>query len=514
MRRTRISIALLVLSACFSWSLVVADDAYDHETWKNGYFGTSTYGGFLSGGGMYSLSVNKYTGGYNLHIPILSLPGRAGHDLNLYLSYGSKQFWLEKAMVYDYDLRTYVHGFNSYSYLPGPHQGRWVLNIWPSLKEESPGEYLFTTPDGAVHRLHQYAGGWYIASDGSYIAYSVGSKHVAYPSGEFFDFSEYDTNHRVHYVDRNGNRITYVFGSYYGSWRPVQIIDTLGREIDFTYGDSYWGFVTQIRVQNHAGQDLTFDLQYQTITADLAAYERYGGTYRPYYGSSNNAAYPGRVLTRLTLPNSTSCDFSYAFDHIYVSGYPPYYDASTFQLSHLSLPTGGSLDFSYASPPMPYGYAPGTPDYWYDLEPYAERLSRRIGSITVDPLDGYPFTTTYQYQRDSSGNVTQTTEIKPDGSRIVTTFNVAGTADQFLRNVEEAYDTDGTTLMQTVSSYWTETDYGRRISTTQITWSMPYGSSNPYHPEGWGTVSTNRVYDSMGRLIEEKTGSGTSLLPP
>ena len=60
-----------------------------------------------------------------------------------------------------------------------------------------------------------------------------------------------------------------VFGSCSGAWRPVQIIDTLGREIDFIYGDSRWSFVTEIRVQNHQGQNLTFGVQYQTITADL-----------------------------------------------------------------------------------------------------------------------------------------------------------------------------------------------------------------------------------------------------
>ncbi len=378
--------------------------------------------------------------------------------------------------------------------MPGPHQGRWFLNIWPSLKEESPGEYLFSTPDGAVHRLHQYSGGWHVATDGSYIGYNPTSKHVAYPSGEFFDFSEYDTNHRIHHVDRNGNRITYVFGSYSGAWRPVQIIDTLGREIDFIYGDSRWSFVTEIRVQNHQGQNLTFGVQYQTITADLSAFERYSGSYRPYYGSSDNAAYPGRVLTQITLPNGTSYGMDYRFDHIYVGGYPPYYDTSTFQLSELTLPTGASLGFEYATPPMPYGYPPGTQDYWKDHEQYAERLSRRIGSITVDPLDGYPFTTTYTYQRDTKGNVTQATETKPDGSKIVTTFNAKDTTYAFLRNVEDTYDTDGTTRLQHTLSYWTDTSYGKRASRTDVQMESTLG---------FGYLRNEHVYNSMGQQTQE-----------
>lgn len=121
----RTFVALSIVTSCLLWNLPAQDDPYDHEASKNGYFQTSTYGGFLAGGGMYSLSVNKYSGGYNLHIPILSLPGRAGHDLNIYASYGSKQFWLEEGYVYDYDLRTFVPGFLSHSYLPGPHQQRF-----------------------------------------------------------------------------------------------------------------------------------------------------------------------------------------------------------------------------------------------------------------------------------------------------------------------------------------------------------------------------------------------------
>ena len=64
--------------------------------------------------------------------------------------------------------------------------------------------------------------------------------------------------------------------------------------------------------------------------------------------------------TQITLPNGTSYGMDYRFDHIYVGGYPPYYDTSTFQLSELTLPTGASLGFEYATPPMPYGYPPGT----------------------------------------------------------------------------------------------------------------------------------------------------------
>jgi hypothetical protein len=146
------------------------DDPYDRESVRNGYFHTSTYGG-LGGGSLYTLSVNPYSGGYNLHLPVLELPGRAGHDLRLSLTFNSKQFYLLETWISTW--YGYRYGFGPESYLPGPHQGRWLLNVWPSLKEEVAGSlYRFTTPDGAVHKLDQpAAGGWLRSRDGSDLAY-------------------------------------------------------------------------------------------------------------------------------------------------------------------------------------------------------------------------------------------------------------------------------------------------------------------------------------------------------
>ena len=78
----RTFVALSIVTSCLLWNLL-AQAIRTIMKPREGLFPDVDLWGFLAGGGMYSLSVNN-SGGYNLHIPILSLPGRAGHDLNIY----------------------------------------------------------------------------------------------------------------------------------------------------------------------------------------------------------------------------------------------------------------------------------------------------------------------------------------------------------------------------------------------------------------------------------------------
>jgi len=258
MLRQRFQLFVIVsalLTSTVSWAL--ADDPYEQEQWKNGYFGTSTYGG-PGAGGYYQMSVNLHNGGVNLHIPLLTLPGRAGHDLAIVASYNSKQVireypeWMYNGIEYDW-------GHKAHFYHEGPTMGRWVINVWPNLKIDG-SIYYFTTPDGAVHKLSKYSYPWYVAEDGSDIAYNPSTLKVEYPNGEVFDFSEYDSSYLVHHVDRNGNRITYHFENT-GWHRPYKIVDTLGREVLLTYDGLE---IIQITIKNHAGQDLIYSFGYDT----------------------------------------------------------------------------------------------------------------------------------------------------------------------------------------------------------------------------------------------------------
>ncbi len=193
---------------------------------------------------------------------MLELAGRAGHDLQLSLTFDSKQIYLVETWISTW--YGYRYGFEPASYLPGPHQGRWVLNVWPSLKEEIAGSlYRFTTPDGAVHKLDQVsAGGWLPSRDGSDLAYHPTSQRVAGPGGDFFDFSEYAANRVVHHTDRNGNRISYHYQSAQGGWRPWKIVDTVGREVELVCDGATWSEITELRLLRPGHSALVWRFEY------------------------------------------------------------------------------------------------------------------------------------------------------------------------------------------------------------------------------------------------------------
>ena len=247
MKASRLSLIVLITSLF----LPVAhgqSEPEDMEMYKNGILPTGTYAG--SG-----VSVNLYNGNFTQTIPLISLPGRGGHDLNLTLTYNSKQLVREEVGA-DWEGRWFHEG---------PTVGRWVTNFWPSLKSEgTPGNmtYYLTTPDGAVHRLVDLGGGTYGSVDSTNIYYLEYQDVVYLLSGYRLDFSDYDSLQKIYHVDPNGNYITYEFSATGSS--PEKIIDTLGREVTFSYHTSgtQAGEMKDITVKNHAGSDLVYSFDY------------------------------------------------------------------------------------------------------------------------------------------------------------------------------------------------------------------------------------------------------------
>jgi hypothetical protein len=450
-----------------------SEDVYEEEQWKNGYFGISTYGGPGSGG-YYQMNVNLHNGGVNLHIPLISLPGRAGHDLSIVASYNSKQI-VRQYDPYMYDGIEYGPGHQAHFYHQGPTMGRWMINVWPTLQIEG-DVYYFTTPDGAVHKLSKYSYPRYIAEDGSDIAYDPTTLKVSYPNGEFFDFSQYDTQHVIHHVDRNGNQISYHFEDFahYLDYRPFKIVDTLGREVLLNYEYIHSTEISEMVVKNHAGQDLTYSFEYDTklywpTIGDWSYYLR-GFSDHPFfhYGCRGYATMEGeqvKVLTSITLPNNTAYQFDYLEERLKYNT-SEYYWVSTFQMTEMILPTGAELDFDYTvpSPDPPYcGTPPCSWDYpEYSHPYYDQKINQYLSRIAIDPVDGEILMTDYAYETDTDGYVTTTTEFRPDGSKRVVDWEPPGTADEFLRDEESIYDVDGTTLLRTTQTGWTDTSYGKR----------------------------------------------------
>ncbi len=82
-----------------------------------------------------------------------------------------------------------------------------------------------------MHKLDKPGFNGLYASDGTSIRYNTVTRRVEFLDGSCFDFSQYDTLHKVVHRDRNGNEIVYEFEDLgYGRKRSVRIVDMLGRE--------------------------------------------------------------------------------------------------------------------------------------------------------------------------------------------------------------------------------------------------------------------------------------------
>lgn len=98
-------------------------------------------------------NINLSTGNLNLVIPILTLPGRAGHDLVLAQSYDSK-VWQLRGMSDPFEVWSYWWDQE----IPGSSAGwgamlPWLFTDWvyPKPNVVCKGAFILVMPDGAKH---------------------------------------------------------------------------------------------------------------------------------------------------------------------------------------------------------------------------------------------------------------------------------------------------------------------------------------------------------------------------
>ncbi len=183
------------------------------------------------GGGADPLSRN-----YNWSIPLVSLPGRAGLDLGLTLSYNSL-VWTKDAggVTFDAD-----NGW------PAPGFRLGFPTIEPKFYNPQTGKYayLLVTPSGARVELRQVGtSGVYESADSSYLQLTDGGGALTLltTDGTRLLFAPLGGEYHCYQVeDRNGNYIT---AGYYSDGRLQQVTDTLGRTLTFNY-DAYQNLQT------------------------------------------------------------------------------------------------------------------------------------------------------------------------------------------------------------------------------------------------------------------------------
>ena len=231
-----------------------------------------TAGSASAGGWSYNLD----SGNYNFTLPALSLPGRAGMNLSLALSYNSK--------VWTLDAATNSMVFNGDRGFPAPG---WRLGFGSiQIKDPVNGVYtsgitgkssiIYLAPDGTRHEMGlNPATGYFETYDSSYIRFDATAQVMHFPNGAKVKYGaySYDVNVRdyqalpIEVKDRNGNFITIVYKDLTTSAGAKKVIDhcidTAGRRIDFNYQSN---LLTSIS-QNRDGVTFYYvRLDYQPVT--------------------------------------------------------------------------------------------------------------------------------------------------------------------------------------------------------------------------------------------------------
>jgi YD repeat-containing protein len=172
---------------------------------------------------------DPYSRNYNFNIPLVSLPGRAGLDLGLTLTYNSL-VWTKDGtgVTFDADRGTPSPGFR----LGFPSLQPKFYN--PQAQKNA---YLLVTPSGARVELRQVGTtSVYESVDSSYLQLTEVDMTLRSTDGTQLAFTGLGGEWRCYLVkDRNGN---YISAAYYGDGRLQVVTDTLGRVLTFNY-DNY-----------------------------------------------------------------------------------------------------------------------------------------------------------------------------------------------------------------------------------------------------------------------------------
>jgi RHS repeat-associated protein len=173
---------------------------------------------------------------FNWSVPLLSLPGRSGLDLNLTLSYNSLVWTKDGSyMKFNADLGSPAPGFR----LGLPTLQQRFLNSQANIYA-----YMMVTPSGGRVELRQVGTtNIYESQDSNYMRLDASNADVLLvrtTNGTQFKFEPVSINSEYRCTeikDRNGNYISATYNSTTG--HLLTITDTLGRVITFVYdGDN------------------------------------------------------------------------------------------------------------------------------------------------------------------------------------------------------------------------------------------------------------------------------------
>ena len=246
------------------------------------------------GGGENALSQN-----YNWNLPLLGLPGRAGMDLGLALSYNSL-VWTKNSngnyVTFDDD-----HGFPS----PGFRLGFPVIQPMYTNSEVGKDAFLMIGTDGGRTELRRVStSALFEAADSSHLLLDSTTMTVWASDGTQLSYVWMNSEYNCTQInDRNGNYITV---NYTPFGRIDTVVDTLARSIKFNYdANGLLASITQVWNQGFANQ-VTHNWAVFTY-ADTFIQTNFTGL--TVYGVANNSNI--KTLSRVTRADGSHSDFSY-----------------------------------------------------------------------------------------------------------------------------------------------------------------------------------------------------------
>jgi RHS repeat-associated protein len=214
---------------------------------------------------------------FNWGLPLVSLPGRAGLDLNVSLFYNSL-VWTKQGTTIQYnaDHGTPAPGFQ----LGMPRLQQKFLNTDANLYA-----YIMVTPSGGRVEMRQTGtAGVYESSDSTYTQLTEGAAPVV----------------------RTTDGVQYVFGqSVSGEWRCTQVKDRNGNYISASY-DPTTGHVTSIT--DTLGRQVNFNYNATTQLLETIT-QTWGGSthvYAYFYYGTNTVSYSFSGVSAIGLANGSS----------------------------------------------------------------------------------------------------------------------------------------------------------------------------------------------------------------
>ena len=404
------------------------------------------------GGGENPLSRN-----FNWTLPLVGLPGRAGMDLSLSLSYNSL-VWTKSGSYISFDDD---RGFPG----PGFRLGFPVIQPLYYNPETTRYAYILIGSDGSRTELRQVGTSTlYEAADSSHLLLDASTMMLRTTDGTQLKYelkgSEYNC---TEIKDRNGNYLTINYTSF---GRIDNVVDTLGRSVKFNYDANGW--LTSITQTWNAVTHNWATFDYGTTTVQT----NFGGL--SVSGPSNGSSL--KTLSKVTLADGSHFDFSW-------TSWGQVWKVSSFAAdNHLLNYRSYNLPQT-SDPQTPYSDCPRFTErrdwaqYWNDDTDGIVASNEEVRTTFVPPVSD---SWTMPDNTSQTGMRAQVTA-PDDTSNKIYFIGAAGTASGWQRGLPalvNTYDSGGVLRRQVMTTWTQDNTSVSYLLNPRVT------ETNTYDPEG------------------------------